>query len=220
MALLQVLCWEGNLICDSVLTSCPSGVSPAQGPFCCHSPCKAVASEASVLRFRLRVLSCCWVGGTWSNVWPLLEENCFVIFSGMTLVISLSGLLSQTDFYKTLWIEKELQTKEPKPMEALLCCMLCLQSFEGFSVFRRWNVKRGTVCPCVVLGRKIMSLGSRVLGEEDDLSMEDFQSGCAPLGSVKYPHLLRIDVCWEYGIYLLFFNVVYKKISFMFFIKV
>lgn len=31
MALLQVLCWEGNLICDSILTSCPSGVSPAQG---------------------------------------------------------------------------------------------------------------------------------------------------------------------------------------------
>ena len=55
-------------------------------------------------------------------------------------------------------------------------------------------MKRVTVCPCVVLGRKSMSLGSRILGEEDDLSIEDFQSGCAPLGSVKYPHLLRIDV--------------------------
>lgn len=29
---------------------CPSGVSPAQGSFCCHSPCKAVASEASVFK--------------------------------------------------------------------------------------------------------------------------------------------------------------------------
>lgn len=48
MALLQVLCWEGNLNCDSVLTSCPSGVSPAQGPFCCRSPCKAILPQRKV----------------------------------------------------------------------------------------------------------------------------------------------------------------------------
>lgn len=176
---------------------------PSSGAFLLSFTLQGCASEENVLRFRLHLLSCCWVGGAWSNVCPLLEENCFVIFSGMSLAISLVWTFIPDRLLQNC-VNWELETKEPKPMAVLLCCMLCLQSFEGFSVFRSWNVERVTVCPCVVLGRRSRSLGSRVLGGEDDLSA-DFQSGCALLGSVKYPHLLRIDVPWEYGIDLYFF---------------
>ena len=122
-----------------------------------------------------------------------------------------SGLLSQTDFYKTLWIEKELETKEPKPMEVLLCYLFCLQSFEGFSVFRSWNVKRVTVCPCVVLGRKSLSLGSRVLGEEDNLSID-----------VHLRVVLNILIYLEQTFpesmeYTFFLNVVHRKIFSVFY---
>lgn len=62
---------------------------PSSGAFLLSFTLQGCASEESVLRFRLHLLSCCWVGGAWSNVCPHLEENCFVIFSGMSLAISL-----------------------------------------------------------------------------------------------------------------------------------
>ena len=68
-----------------------------------------------------------------------------------------------------------------------------------------------TVCPCVVLGRKSLSLGSRVLGEEDNLSID-----------VHLRVVLNILIYLEQTFpesmeYTFFLNVVHRKIFSVFY---
>lgn len=159
MALLQFLCLERNLVCDSFLTSCPSGLSPAQGPFCCRSPCSAAGllPQRKVskipLPFAFPVAE-----------WEVRRAIAALSMKKSAMCLSLARAWSSEqvllDFYtgwilQTLVNWKRTWNRRAKEIEAFLSIFLCLQSFEGFSVFRNWNLKRETVYPCVVLGKRV-----------------------------------------------------------------